>query len=131
MEHVQHALKRGDCPDLRDMSDMFLHWLAGDGLAVFPAGELRASWDAHRAHVEGEDGLFSVVRERAPRLESEIGSLDREHAALAAAIEGVLEAEDEDARRQRVAPLIELIDQHCAHAVSVVYDAFDQEIGGG
>ena len=131
MEPVPRSLGRGECPDLREMAEVLGHWLAGDGVERFPAGELELSWKNHRTHVEGGDGLFAAVRERAPRLSGELTTLEAEHVTLDDAIVGVLEAESLEDRRSKVPALIDLIERHCRRAVTVVYDAYDQEIGGG
>ena len=131
MEQRPLALVRGECPDLREMATILRGWLDHEGVVSLPLDDLAASWRHHREHVEGAEGLFDVIENQAPRLEVEIGVLRSEHDRLDTLIPQVISGASDEARRPVVEQLVDEMDRHCARAVRVAYDAFDQEIGGG
>ncbi len=125
------ALIRGDCPDLRQMGRLLRGWLDGDGLKAFPLDELRSSWEKHRSQVEGPGGLFEMLEEGAPRLSGEVARLREQHLELEEDIGVLEEFHDPADHRGWISRLADAIDGHCARSAELVYDAFDQDIGGG
>lgn len=121
---------RGECPDLVELARLLRGWLEGT-LASLPLDDLKASWEQHRARVEGEHGLFQVIKEGAPRLSGDVESLRREHTTIDREIAHLFSFDDPENHREWVGHLTETIERHCAHSIRVVYDAFDQDIGGG
>ena len=126
-------LARGKCPELSEVTRLLRDWLKGDGLRSLPVDELKASWDQHCVRVEGANGLFPAVISRAPRLAPAIGELREEHQKLDLEIEELMAVAgpgDGDPRPV-VEVLVHDLETHCARSVQLVYEAFDQDIGGG
>lgn len=105
-------------------------WLDGT-LAALPIDDLHTSWMQHRAQVEGDGGLFQVIEDGAPRLSGEVVALRRQHETIDREVTHLMAFDDPEQHRDWVEHLAGEIERHCAHSVRVVYDAFDQDIGGG
>lgn len=102
-----------------------------------PVRALQAAFDAHVAITEGLDGLFDQVLADAPRLEPMLRRLHREHidiaTRLAAAQERLATAGQgtppETVREQLTVTLDRLL-RHRQRGADLLYEAYQQDIGG-
>jgi hypothetical protein len=101
-----------------------------------PVRGLREAFDAHVAITEGLDGLFDQVLADAPRLEPMLRRLHREHVdiatRLAAAQERLATAGQgtpETVREQLTVTLDRLL-RHRQRGADLLYEAYQQDIGG-
>lgn len=133
MENPQTRPARlaSEYPQLKAVGSMLRDWLEGGRLAALPLGELVVSWERHRAQVEEPGGLFDTLLARAPRVAGDIEELRSQHCAMDADIRRLLRLEDPSEHAALIAHLADQIEAHCDRAVELVYEAFDQEFGGG
>ena len=106
-----------------------------DGVAE-RLGSLRAAFAGHVVVTEGADGLYAEVLDHAPRLSRAVHILIREHAALAAAMDG-LQRQISIGRRPSIeevrgwaSDLLRELSRHRQRGADLVYEAYATDIGG-
>lgn len=103
--------------------------------------DLAAAFERHIAVNEGPSGLFSGIRDAAPRLDGELGKLTAEHAEirsqLASALSTIRDVEstnDPDAAltaREEVSELLARLTRHRQRGADLVWEAYSVDIGVG
>lgn len=103
--------------------------------------DLSATFERHCGIVEAPDGVFDQVLAAAPRLESKVELLRREHVEIADAITAELrsirdlassaQVDDAVAARQRITDLLTALSRHRQGGADMVYEAYAVDIGVG
>jgi hypothetical protein len=96
--------------------------------------ELERSLEGHTAELEGADGLFAEVLDRAPQLDPVIGGLRREHRDLAELCHQALSmAADWSPQRLRrkVNVLLVRLALHRQSGAELLFDAYNVDIAAG
>jgi hypothetical protein len=100
-------------------------------------GRLRAAFNAHVELTEGPEGLYAEVVGDAPRLANTVSTLHREHAAVSAMLDTVVDQlerghfDDDPAKlRAWAAQLLRDLSQHRQRGADLVYEAYATDIGG-
>ena len=96
---------------------------------------LRAAFAEHRAHTEGEEGLYAQVINDAPRLVHAVDGLVAEHAALDSAMATLATraaevSADADSLRRGALDMLDNLARHRQRVSDVVYEAYAIDIGG-
>jgi hypothetical protein len=96
---------------------------------------LRAAFAEHRAHTEGEEGLYAQVISDAPRLAHAVDGLVAEHAALDSAMASLARraaevSADAETLRRRALDMLDGLAKHRQRVSDVVYEAYAIDIGG-
>lgn len=97
---------------------------------------LSSSWAAHIAETEASEGLLSDLVARAPRLCAAVGQLRSDHPVLAEELrllrlKLIEERALTPATRAAMSDLLDRIQQHDQAGADLIWDAYNQDIGGG
>ncbi len=110
-----------------------------DGLGDALAG-LRATLDEHVAESEGPDGILAQVREKAPRLSSQIDRMLAEHVSMVDDTDRLIDrldhvptersTEETEALREQALGILAGIVRHRQRGADLLYEAYDVDVGG-
>lgn len=94
---------------------------------------LRVAFTGHERVTEGPNGLYAELLDTAPRLVRAVDTLTREHAALHAALDLMVQrVHDGDPERLRrwASDLLRELSRHRQRGADLVYEAYSTDIGG-